>query len=480
MNTILLVAVVVVGLYIAFKLATRRKSTFGLPTQSDPVPTEKSGLPVLAVERVEEFTEIALQDSAGNNVVRMLRVPASSEVASDQQFRSLDIKSTGVSRLAPILGALPGLAQSAAVHGKDIMQVIVNGSLHPGKIADTLSPVVRNTKGRITEWAVLKDPKALQNAAKLAAVFQIASVVVAQQHLADISQKLKAIEQGINGIKNFLETQRSAIITGSLTYLRQAYSAISAGELSPLFRKQLETLELDLLRVQEHLFEEIKAMREKTCEIQNPDNFGTEGFSDAIKAHQVQIDKSLNAWLLCIRTRIANWQVLSGYPGEINIKLVRKESIAHAIEKMLAEGGICTQLSKEMNAKIAEIKAFWNTSETLDLRKSDLRNNFDAISREFTTQGRQIQTDLAATTQSLLSYENNPLTLNLIFENGKIVEAFEMIQDSKSKPTLGSHREASFSPDATVLKDETSSKNQAKTLHPDAAWPFSIARKSDE
>ena len=449
MNTILLVAVVavvVMCLYIAFKLTTRRKSTSGLPTQTDSVPIEKSGSTILAVEQVEEFTEIALQDSAGNNVIKMSRVPASFDVTSDQRFRSLDIKSTGVSRLAPILGALPGLAQSAAVHGKDIMQVIVNGSLHPGKIADTLSPVVRNTKGRITEWAVLKDPKALQNAAKLTAVFQIASVIVAQQHLADISQKLKAIEQGINGIKNFLETQRSAIITGSLTYLRQAYSAISVGELSPLFREQLETLELDLLRVQEHLFEEIKALREKTCEIQNPDNFGTEGFSDAIRAHQVQIDKSLNAWLLCIRTRIANWQVLSSYPGEINIKLVRKESIAHAIEKMLDGGGICTQLSKEMNAKIAEIKAFWNTAETLDVRKSDLKNNFDAISREFTTQGRQIQTDLTASTQSLLSYEKNPLTLNLIFKNGKIVEAFELIQDSNSKMNLDSHGQTTFSP----------------------------------
>jgi hypothetical protein len=437
MNTVLLVAIVVVGLYIAFKLTTRRKSTTGLPTQSDSIPNEKSGLTVLAVDQAEEFTEIALQDSAGNNVITMSRVPALFEVASDQKFRPLDIKSTGVNRLAPILGALPGLALSAAAHGKDIMQVIVNGPLHPGKIADTLSPVVRNAKGNITEWAVLKDPKTLQNAAKLAAVFQIASVIVAQQHLADISQKLKAIEQGVNGIKDFLETQRKADITGSLTYLRQVYSAISAGELSPIFRGQLETIELDLLRVQEHLFEEIMSLREKTCEIQNPDSFGTGGFVDAIRANQNQIDKSLNAWLLCIQTRSANWQVLSSYPGEINIKLVRKESIAHAIEKALAEGGICTQLSKDMNAKIAEIKAFWNTSKTLDSHKSELKGKFKAISSDFTTRGCQIQTDLTATTQSLLSCENNPLTLNLIFEDGKIVEAFEMIRNSAPRQEPG-------------------------------------------
>ena len=72
------------------------------------------------------------------------------------------------------------------------MEVVVDGTLARAADGSGLLPFVRGPNGRIVEQARLFDAANLQRMVSAAALWQVASVIVAQKHLADISGRLKA------------------------------------------------------------------------------------------------------------------------------------------------------------------------------------------------------------------------------------------------------------------------------------------------
>jgi hypothetical protein len=61
-------------------------------------------------------------------------------------------------------------------------------------------------------------------------VLNIASQVLAQKHLADINERLKAIEQQVKGIQKLLEQSRFAKIEAFQEHLQRVGTLISQGE----------------------------------------------------------------------------------------------------------------------------------------------------------------------------------------------------------------------------------------------------------
>lgn len=95
---------------------------------------------------------------------------------------------------------------AAEVANKHIMEVVIHGDLAKAADGNGLRAFSRASNGNFTEHARLYHADSLSNLVNAAAVWQIASVVVAQKHLADINKKLEDLQDGINRISDFQQT----------------------------------------------------------------------------------------------------------------------------------------------------------------------------------------------------------------------------------------------------------------------------------
>lgn len=152
------------------------------------------------------------------------------------------------------------------------MEVVINGDLVRASDGNGFRAMTVGADG-IKEHGRLFEVNNLENVINAAAIWQVASVLVAQKHLADISQKLEDLNKSINRVTEFLEGQRRARIKAIYGYLNQAVQAISNGELSPSVRGQLECCEQDLLEIQIHLKTEFEKKAKRR--IEHKERFGT-------------------------------------------------------------------------------------------------------------------------------------------------------------------------------------------------------------
>jgi hypothetical protein len=129
----------------------------------------------------------------------------------------------------------------------------------------------------ISEQATLFKPETLQMAAGAAMAWQLVSMVVAQKHLADINAKLKVIKTELVNISRFLSEERRAQITGAYGYFQQVFGSVAKGERDQAVRQQVEDHEANLIKVQEHLFEEFA--RKSQSSASSDEWFGTKNLN---------------------------------------------------------------------------------------------------------------------------------------------------------------------------------------------------------
>jgi hypothetical protein len=262
-----------------------------------------------------------------------------------EKAQPLDVRSGPVSRLSPLLQAAPSLLVAGEAAGKRLMEVVIKGDMVRAADGNGLRAFTMGVDG-IKQNARLFEVSNLQNMINAAAVWQVASVVVAQKHLADISEKLDEIKDGVQRISQFLDNQRKARIQSTYEYLAQAYHAIQAGELPSSVRIQLESCERDLLEIQNHLEMEFRQKVDK--KIEKKENFGTEDLRADITAKIDELDELAGDLALCIKTRIAGWHVLSLFPGEPHLKTVRRAKIQESIESFQSLGLIARRLNRKL------------------------------------------------------------------------------------------------------------------------------------
>lgn len=343
---------------------------------------------------------------------------------TNYKTRKIDPKSTKINGISPFLQSAPSVLTYTNVANSNYMEVLVNGTLAPSKTEGLLMPMVRGPNGRFIEQAKLRNGKSLSRISGGTAIWAIASTVFAQKHLADISNKLDALTDSINDVRDFLNSERKSIIFGSLAYLKdQAFPAVMSGEFSPSVRSQLEGIERKLLEVQHHLLDELQQLAEKTPSIEHKDYFGTEELFLNIKNHQEKIKATQEQFILCIRTRAASWQILCTFPGDEILKDRRKAIILQSIKSDL--NPILLTVEKHMYKKISEISSIWNTQETIDSRKADLRSSLESQQDKTKKQLHQISKDVNTLSDRLSSFQK-PVRLAIKMNGEDIIEAYEL------------------------------------------------------
>jgi hypothetical protein len=313
-------------------------------------------------------------------------------------------------------GTHQALLVAGEASGKRLMEVVINGDLVQAADGNGLRAFTMGAGG-IKEHARLFDVSNLQNMINATAIWQVASVVVAQKHLADISKEFDEIKDGVLEISRFLDNQRKSRIQSTYDYLEQASHAIQAGELPESVRHQLENCERDLLEIQCHLEREFQ--QKVDSKVKHKEVFGTEDLTADITKKIDNLHVLVEDMALCLKIRIAAWHVLSLYSGEPQLKLARRTSLQKSIESFQTLGPYC---EKNVKHEISDVKAFWNWESTLKERRDNLVKKCDLTVRTLAHKTQQGREAMERSDQLMLA-NDRPTRILLQFNNGRLASA---------------------------------------------------------
>ncbi len=352
--------------------------------------------------------------------------------------RDIDVRHSKIDLLSPAIQAAPQLLTAAQIHAGKYMKVVINGPLAKCADGNGYRAFTRGANGKIRENARLFDAKNLKSVVNAAAIWQVASVIVAQKHMADIQESLDTIKRDVNDIKGFLESQRRSVLTGAMEYLDQARSAVAQGEFPDAIRHQLEAVERDLVNTQQHLLEDIGRLTNETAEIEHKEWFGTEDFFSEIDKHQRKLEDVRSQWLLCVKVRTANWLVLSAFPGDDALKSARLSSILTSLDGVTSDGSIGAAATERMRQKINELHSRLNSAETLKDRREKLTAQFTKMQIAFDQAVREAGQRIHDGGAKLLSYQK-PMALAVEMRDQQIVAAYELesANQSTTVPAIG-------------------------------------------
>lgn len=368
----------------------------------------------------ERAGALVLSTAEGQPVLSIARI---SDAPSQGWYPVADSES-GIGRLNPLLQVLPNLAVALNVATTNYMEVVVGkgGHLVASSSGGWFWGSVKGADGNFMAPAQLHKATQLSNLVNAAALFQIASIAVAQKHLADISQKLSEIKAGVDRIQLFQKNERKSILTGATRYFEQVAPSVLDGELSDGIRNQIEQHEASLLQVQDHLMEDIRHESRQMLTVQDSDSFGSKGLYDNIRSHQDLLTDLYRQLLLCVRARACGWQLLTVFPGETRLKENRKRSIEEALSLLAESGNMLKQTDMFVRQKVRELTSFWNSNATINERKLSLLSWNDMLISEIGSCKGQIIGDIQAA-EAFVAGLREPVKMIVRIENERITAA---------------------------------------------------------
>jgi hypothetical protein len=347
------------------------------------------------------------------------------DVARFRTARSIVQPEPVLGRLNAMMQAIPGVLVADQHAGKHLMEVVINGDLIRAADGVGFRAMAKSANG-ISEHARLLESANLTTLVNAAAIWQVASVLVAQKHLADISARLQSIEAGIDRLSTFLDNERRSRLTGTYKYLKQLFSALNEGRLPMQAAGELEPAERDLLSIFDHL--EAEFLQEARRQAKDGDTFGTEDVTNKAFTKIKRLEDLASDLRLCLQVRTAAWYILAVLPDVHGLQRARRLAIEEATERLTELAGAVTSTA---STDAARIQAFWNREETLRVRRQQVRSSAKqlrrSMQREVTATSAELQVMFRA-----LEDSSRPMKLLLAVEHGKIVET--RVQDRSVAP----------------------------------------------
>lgn len=269
--------------------------------------------------------------------------------------------------LEPLMQVAPSMATAGMAGSRQLMEVVINGPLVVAADGNGFRAITMGANG-VQQNARLFEPKALQNVANAAAIWQLASVAVAQKHLADISATLKRVEDKVAGIQSMLEEERAALIEGALKYIHSARQAMQQGEFLDRTRDKLEDFEIQLEQAGTTLLRQIERVSKSELE---RDTVGCEGeYQSALAKHQALAMRAAEL-VACAEVRLANWYLCSLYPDRSKMLESRMEQIQQFMARVAR---VQKQISEALDADCQKIDARFTSDETIAERRTHVRD----------------------------------------------------------------------------------------------------------
>lgn len=360
---------------------------------------------------VSNSDALVISNNSGTPVLTLAQI---SVLDSDVGWRKVSKDDTGISRLNPLLQAVPGVATAVEVGASNYMNVIVPAgtelveSVKHGGLIGTLRKIGTNEFA----GAAKLDIGNLSALATSGAALNIASAVLAQKHLADISEKLSDIKEAIEDVAVFQKNERRSVLTGSIRYFEQIAGSVLSGELADEVVHVIEMHETKLLEVQEHLGIDIRNQTDALKILKDEEWVGQGKYIKALDEKHATLDKLYREMLLCLRARACGWQLLSAFPGREQRKEGRLKDIRASVLALLPQGEAAIALDQLLREKIKTV--------TSAAERSKILRNENALLNRISTQSAIVFDGLETSGRDISTYDA-PLSMDLKIEDGIIV-----------------------------------------------------------
>jgi hypothetical protein len=332
--------------------------------------------------------------------------------------RELDTRSGPFSRLAAIVQAAPSVLVAGKAHGKRLMEITIKGDLVRASDGNGLRAIAMSRDG-IKGHGRLFDLDKLRVVINAAAVWQVASVIVAQKHLADINEKLEEIKGAIHRVSEWLANWRNARLNSIYDYFHQVAQAIHAGELSGSVRQQLEACERDLVEIFDHLAREFE--QELQVRVEHKEWAGTRELTSKLRDKLEKLDRLARDMQTCLTVRVAGWHLLGMYPGEPQLVQARRASIERSCQRWLE---LARQMQAALATEISGVRSKVNWRSTLNKRRGALTNRRDEVLAMMSKAAERIEHAMKRTDERFHA-SDRPTRILVEVQGGAVIGARE-------------------------------------------------------
>lgn len=264
---------------------------------------------------------------------------ASVEYSSDRNYEKIPLIDAITNMASLAAQAVPALLTAKEVASKQIMEVVIHGNLAKSADGNGLRAFSRATSttgrmGKIQEHARLYQADNLSKIVNVAAVWQIASVVVAQKHLADINKKLEALQTSVDRIVDFLEVERKTRLLAIFESLKEKIESVSIA--TPEQRKQiinttiLSKYDDDLKQIYLHVKADIEKYGFES--IKHKEMFGTADLKDGIEKKIAKMNELVQLAFLCLNLRLVCCHLMDHLEKMDSIKELQQQRILKELE----------------------------------------------------------------------------------------------------------------------------------------------------
>ncbi|EOD4120512.1 hypothetical protein ACJQ6Q_002097 [Yersinia enterocolitica] len=343
-----------------------------------------------------------------------------SELISTEAMQEQDI--TGISRLSPLLQTLPSLVTSVHVASHQYMEVIINGPLANVNDGPGFRGFSLGEKG-IKEHAVLLNPDKLNQLVNAGMLLNVASAVLAQKHLADISKKLTEIVEAVREVSAFQNNARKSEIIGAIQYLQQITPVVLEGQCSPAIRQKLEDIEVQFSALQAHLLTDITAAGDKVSALKDRGLFGSTEITNKIQTQQRILDERIHEWDLAIKVRAQALHLLTHAEGDTTLVKHRQQTIVHNYQQFES---VIDKVERQLHQRIQGISALTEQSNTTNANKVLLRKWTTTTLMQQKMAIEEAHLSFAQFQQGLLAEQPQSARLLVEMQDGKPVKCFEL------------------------------------------------------
>lgn len=395
MNTSLLIILIIMvaACFLLILFRRRRLSDFAIPVTLEQTNPKSDNLPETSAE---PGFDLVMFDE--NGII----------VLESREIDKIPARAYPVETSSSAIGLVKHLAAdlfkgAASVPSKTV-EIIFKPEIHQGLVDGTYR-LMETKSGEILADAVDASNKVVGKArliqggkAKQLAggAFQLVSIAVAQSHLADIERSLSAIKSSISEILERQENEDKARITGAFDYLREIATHMKElrcpDELPQQKRNAIEAIIKDSYSWRNKLEEDMNSLINQISILTDLDTFGTGDTYERLKS---LIEK--------IRPLLKRRELLLNLASAINFVTAYLDPAKREYSKLDVNedhwSGLIDKFKDAvLNRESALMgKAFWNSSETLQLRKDKLRS----LSSDYHRTGNDQQTHYLALRNSL-------------------------------------------------------------------------------
>ena len=281
--------------------------------------------------------------------------------------------------------------------------------------------VNKDGKFGVTENVRIFESNTLKQVINSGVIFNLASTVVAQKHLADINEKLKEIQKGINEIRHFQEDERRSKIDTTIKLLKLVSEHMTGyGQETPIFNENKGRLQKGLddnLAIKSHLEKDLHRVFEQICNIKFDSFMGMNNSGDvkSMIKRMKEWDKYYESYQLCCNVVMMTYAIL--YMGNAN--KINKEFYSNELKTFVSD------TDKFISCRVTKIQEHLRQAS----KNAKGITNFDSSTLAYEALFHRCNEDFKYYQQELIQQLTQisasatapmPFKATLLIENGKI------------------------------------------------------------